>query len=344
MSTAERILLDRIRRRSAALQPEAAKRLLAAYDLIRRAVSDAELTRALNTPGLIDALVTEILDGETLDDAFADLRQMIDTSTIDGARDWAKHMPKSLQGTFDVLNPRVIDAVRALNRNVSNRLAVEVRETVVATAEAGLREGVGPRVIAKRIQGAIGLSPQQTKAVENFRTQLRTGDREALSRVLGRGQIRQPDGTSIVRQSHAGGQGLGKRDLATLDRILGTEPLSADRVERMTDQYRKRLLALNTEANARSIALDANRLAQRLSWEDAVSRGTVDRNRLRRTWLATGGPAGDGRNREEHLAMHGETVAWDERYSNGEQVPGESTYNCRCGERITLAPALRIAA
>jgi hypothetical protein len=192
------------------------------------------------------------------------------------------------------------------------------------------------------MRDAIGLGARQTRAVETFREQLQTGDRAALSRVLGKGQIRLPDGSTITRAAHAGGQGLGKRDLAMLDRILGDKPLTPEQVERMTEAYRRRLLALNTEANARSIALDAQRLAQRLSWEDAIERGIVERSRLRRTWLATAGPTGDGRNRPEHLELHGTTVGFDDRYPNGQLVPGEGDYNCRCGERITLAPALTL--
>jgi hypothetical protein len=162
--------------------------------------------------------------------------------------------------------------------------------------------------------------------------------------MLGKGQIRTPDGTIIRRAAHAGGQGLSKRDLAMLDRMLGDKSLTPDQIERMTEAYRRRLLALNTEAHARSIALDAQRLAQRLSWEDSIARGIIDRSRVRRTWLARGGPQGDERNRPEHLALHGTTVGMDQAYPNGQLVPGEGDYNCRCGERFTLAPAVRIAA
>jgi hypothetical protein len=104
------------------------------------------------------------------------------------------------------------------------------------------------------------------------------------------------------------------------------------------------MLALNAEAHVRSIALDANRLAQRLSWEDAIARGIIGRNRVRRTWLATAGPAGDGRNRPEHLALHGVTVGMDTPYPNGELVPGEHSYDCRCGERFTVVAAVQLLA
>lgn len=333
-----------VQRRAATLQPEAARRLLAAYDLIRRMLTEAELLRALQS-GTLDRMLTELLSDQALEPTLARLRQTIDLETLQAGQAWTRTLPRSLGGVFNVLNPRVIDAVRTLGRAVTLRIGEQVRETVREAAETGLREGVNPRVVAKRIRGAVGLSPNQAKAVENFRAELLTGDRSALSRVLGRGQIRTPSGEIIHRAAHAGGQGLGKRDLAMLRARLGEKALTADQVERMVEAYRKRLLALNTEAHARSIALDSQRLAQRMSWQDAIDRGLIAAHRVRRTWLATAGPQGDGRNRPEHLELHGATVGFDERYPNGQLVPGESDYNCRCGERFTVVPAvLRIAA
>jgi hypothetical protein len=343
VTPAERLLLANIRRRSSNMTPEGVRRLLAAYRLVAESMSEVEIARALNR-GTLDRFLDEVLAKDALDGAFADLREMIDLHTLDAGRVLSKQLPGSLRGTFGTLNPRVIDSVRRLDSAVITGLQDDVREGVRTAAEEGLRAGQNPRVVAKQIVESVGLSGPQAKAVANFRAELESGDRAALSRVLGRGTIRQPDGTLVTRQAHAGGKGLGKRDMAMLDRVLGEESLSADQVGRMTDAYRKRMLALNAEANARSIALDSNRLAQRLSWEDAAERGVVGRHQLRRTWLAVGGPAGDGRNRPEHLALHGETVGFDSRYSNGELVPGESTINCRCGERITMVPAVRLAA
>jgi hypothetical protein len=320
------------------MQPDAVSKLLRLYRLIRDTMTEGELAWAIRT-GAIDRLLSD----EALEAPLAEFRQWLDVETLRSADAWAKHLPHSLRGTFGYLNPFVVDAVRGLDRAVTTRIAAEVRETVRQAVEDGLVAGEGPRTTARRIREQIGLSPRQARAVERFRGELVTGDRAALSRVLGRGTIRLPDGSTITREHHAGGRGLGKRDLAMLNRTLGDKPLTPDQVGRMVEAYRKRLLALNTEGHARSIALDANRLAQRLSWEDAIERGIVVRSRLRRTWLAVAGPAGDGRNRPEHLALHGTMVGFDDRYPNGQLVPGETDYNCRCVERITVAAA-RMAA
>lgn len=338
MSPAESALLARITREAAKLQPDAAKQLLAAYDTIRAALTETELLRALRN-GQLDALLTEILEGS--DDAFSSLRALVDERTLQASRDWHGFIPSRFRTiAFDQLNPRVIQAVRELDTAVVQTLRAEVRETVLQAATEGIQAGKGPRAIARNIRDVIGLSPSQERAIANFRAELESGDRAALNRVLGRGVIRQPDGTEIHRKNHAGGKGLGTRDLATLDRRLGAEPLTAEQVARYEGLYRKRLLDVNTEAHTRSIALDSSRLAQRNSWQDSIDQGIVDVTRIRRTWVTVG----DARVRPEHQEMNGETIGWDGVYSNGEKVPGANSWNCRCIERVTLSPAAARAA
>jgi hypothetical protein len=100
----------------------------------------------------------------------------------------------------------------------------------------------------------------------------------------------------------------------------------------MTTAYRKRMEAFNAETQARTAALDAQRLGQRLSWQDAIDRGIVKTDELYRTWVSVG----DDRVRPEHVEMDGEEQPYEQPYSNGETVPGESTYNCRCIEKYTV--------
>ena len=495
MSPTERILYDRIRKRAAFLQPDLAKRLLASYDVIRAVLSEAELQRAIKA-GHVDAIINEMLADDVLDPAFAPLRARVDQAVLDAAKKGATELPDRFQGpAFDVLNPKIIEAARALDTRVITTLKTEVRETVRQHVIAGIKSGANPRVIARRVKTVVGLAPNQEQWVANFRRQLTDGDRAALGRVLGRGQIRSPSGETIVRTSHADGKGLSARDLDILRRKLGrpsrptasgpvwfhgtpvdilatkqkwfaahvgetgvpvvwgssdvftaegysrgeidlagpdktgkyrlsksyyadmdgggvyslrSKPgtkilvvdgggkqwyeigqrgpleraraggydavvfknvgdnyssaskitsdviawldpkhielapedgpaaprvLTEQQIDRMTDAYRKRMLALNTETQTRTMALDATRAGQRGSWEDAIANGVVDRSRLRRVWVAVD----DARTRPEHRALDGTEVSWDAPYPNGETVPGESTYNCRCIERITLA-------
>jgi hypothetical protein len=74
---------------------------------------------------------------------------------------------------------------------------------------------------------------------------------------------------------------------------------------------------------------------QALSIDKAVEMGVYDPNALVKSWKGVL----DDREREEHLAMEGETVPYDALYSNGEDTPGELTFNCRCVSYFHTAAA-----
>ena len=262
----------RLNRRAAALQPDLARELQRAFRTIRESLSDAELARLIAS-GQLD----QLLDQALLDRAFGPVRQRIQEIVRRGFDATIRDLPRAgkVDGVvgvgFDYLNPEVINAIRALDSRILNTLTSETREMVRAFVERGLREGLGPRAIARALR-------------------------------------------------------------------------APGRIDRAVAAYERRMLAFNAETNARTATLDSLRLGQRLAWEDAVAKGLVDGARLRKEWNAVAGPIGDGRNRPEHLAMHGETVPFDAYFINGEMIPGESVFNCRCGARYFQAlPARRVA-
>lgn len=333
MSPAERTFVDRLRRRAAAMAPETSRRYLEAYRLIRAALNESELARAIKD-GTVDELLDELLTDEGSDPTLRRLRLRLDQAVIEAARKEAGLMPSMFRAPFDIVSPQVIAAARALDTAALGALRQEVRDVIIGQAAQGLREGLNPRTVARRIQGVVGLGPKQVEYVENFRRELETGDRAALRRVLAKGVIERPDGTRITRRSHAGGAGLSKAQLARIEQYIATgKPIPPDLVEGAVEAYRKRLIALNVEAQTATAMMQAQKRGSRASWEDAVARGVVDRTMLRRRWFTNL----DGRERPSHRMMHGETVGFDEPYSNGQLIPGEDEYNCRCVERVFVA-------
>ncbi len=145
--------------------------------------------------------------------------------------------------------------------------------------------------------------------------------------------------------------GKGPRDIArNLRPIIGMSPTQALnaakyeaglRAEEIPDAtiarkvaaYQRKAVALNAETNARTATLDAFKLGQRLAWEDAIDKGIVDRGQLYHQWIGVN----DDRERPEHVAMNDEVQPWGVPYSNGELIPGESTYNCRCIDKVFTA-------
>lgn len=310
MTPAERLFWDRAHRRAAALSPELRNALLRAFQLIRESIPEAELARIIAS-GNVEAVLRVALNEAVTDIAFRQVRERIRRGVETNVVYFAKDLPKGgkVNGTigvgFDILNPKTIEGIRALDTKVVQTLALETRDVVKAVVENGLRDGVNPRAIARDLRAVIGLSPTQSASVDNFRRMLEEGDREALRRSL-----------------------RDRRFDRTLDRALGAngDGLAAGAIDTQVDAYRRRMLAFNAETNARTASIDAMKLGQRLTWQDAAAKGIVKLELLEKTWRGVK----DDRERPEHLAMEGQTVGFDEPFSNGQTIPGETEYNCRC--------------
>jgi hypothetical protein len=111
----------------------------------------------------------------------------------------------------------------------------------------------------------------------------------------------------------------------------------------MIDAMRRKTLAFQTETVARTAALDAQKLAQRLSWEDAIAKGIVERDELEKTWVGVM----DDRERATHVAMEKVTVGFDEPFvlpdGKRQQIPGDNRVQLPL-HRALLAPARGVAA
>jgi hypothetical protein len=303
----EKLFWLRVQRQAAALQPEFAQALLRAFALLRSGIMPSEVARLLTEASVERMLATAFAD-PVLYQAFLPVRDILRQSVAQTARDYGRNLPiRTVTVAFDSLNPKVITAIRSLETRVIDRLQSDVRDTVRAYVENGLRDGAHPREVARDLRAVIGLAPNQEQWVRNYRKELQSGDLAALDRRL-----------------------HDRRFSAALRN--GT--LTPEKIDRMVDIYRKRMLAFNAETNARTAALDSHKLGQRLTWDAAVARGDVDGNRLMKRWVGVK----DDRERPEHLAMEGERVPYDEPFSNGEQQPGDSTFNCRCVALYFQAP------
>lgn len=309
MTPVERAFWQRLHRRGRTLTPEMRADLLRAFRLIGNSLNEREVSRLLHARDIENAIRTAFAD-KLLDPPFLSVRDRIRTDVSEGARRATVVVPglteaeRTLAATFNVLNPRVITAVRTLESRVLDSLKSDIRETARAFIENALRDGTAPGTVARQLRDVVGLAPNQEEAIRNFRRLLESNDREALTRAL---RDRRFDPT--VKRAMASGEGL-----------------SVKQVDSMVNAYSQRMIAFNAETQARTATLDSLKLGQRLSWGDAVDKGIVDPDRLMKRWVGVK----DSRERQEHLDMEGEVVPYDAPFSNGELVPGESTYNCRC--------------
>lgn len=285
MSPREFALYQSIQRRAAELTPELSRALLQAYRHLRESLSDAELARLI-ADGRLDAIIDDAL----LDESFLPLKAKLQDAIRRGMEATVKQLPTVAQSAvmFDVLSPKVIDAVRQLDSRVIKDLQQDVRDTVRAYVENGLRDGKAPREIARQIRSVIGIAPSQEANAQKYEQKLRdSGD------------------------------------------------YTDERIERMTATYRRKAVNTNAATIAKTAALDSQKLGNRLSWDEAAQNGLIDPALMERTWLGVM----DDRERPEHVAMQGQTVAFDAPFSNGQMIPGDTEYNCRCIQKFTLKKA-----
>ncbi len=311
MSAASRRFWLRVQRRAAEFAPEVRGPLMAGFRALADRLDAAGLERLI-AQGRIDYLVSQALNDAVLAEAFQPLRMTLREGLRDATRYHARDVPlraRTVAATFDTLAPQVTEALRRLDTRVMAGLSRQVRETVREHIAAGIEAGVGPRTMAVELRAVLPLAPNQAEAVRNFRRAIERQE-GAASPFAYELRDRRYDGT-----------------------LRAGEPLTTAQVRTMTDAYRRRMIAFNAETTARTAALDTMKEGNRLAWENAADAGVLDGMQLQRTWRGVL----DDRERPEHVAMEGETVPMDEPYSNGQMVPGDDEYNCRCVEQFSIA-------
>lgn len=270
-------------------------------------------------------------------------------------------MQAALRRAFEIIRESLTDAElerlvssgqletiinRLLSDAVLDRAFIPVRERIRSTTQAAFRYTAPQLPGAGTINGTLAvmfdhLSPQVIAAIntleskvitalqsdirEAVRTAVRTGLETGKGASYAAKQIRPIIGMSPTQVENA----------AKFEAKLREQGLDAATIEQRVATYRKKAIALNAETNAGTATKDAYKRGQQLAWQDAVDKGVVDGARLRKQWIGVM----DNRERPEHVAMEKQVQPYDSPYSNGEQVPGESTYNCRCVSRYFVATA-----
>lgn len=313
MTAAERRVWLLAERQAQRFRPDLQRAILAAWRDLTRTLPLAQVERLIGA-GAIDELAAIVEDtfGRLVEARYLPFAR--ETFRV-GAQGASARMPTVLQGTrYDLLNPLTIEAVRGLETRALSTLTAEVGAVVRQAVADGIARGVGPRTTARAIRDAVGLAPNQLAEVENFRLALirAAESSDALGYAA---RNRQFDG--ILRRARKSGV-----------------PLTSEQVDRMTDAYRRRRIALNAETHARTTALDAQRAGNRNAWDVALAETGTDRSLIMKRWVATM----DARTRDEHAEANGTEVQFDELYpyDGGVMVPGEGTYNCRCVELIRV--------
>ncbi len=232
MTAAERILWNSLSRRTADMTPQMAAAIFAAFQTIRESFTDQQLQRIVEL-GFGERLFNEAVSAAVLATAFQPVRDVMRSAVVRNFRYTATtSMPmrpavaKQLAISFDVLNPKVIDAIRMLETRVIAGLQEGTREIVRAYVENGLRDG---RIAAAELRSVIGLGPSQLQEVQNFR--------DALQGLNGRTL----DSYSLRNRRY--------------DAIVARGEMTPERIERAVAHYRDARIRQNAETVAGTATL-----------------------------------------------------------------------------------------
>lgn len=301
-------------RRVSGLEGDVRAALLRAFAIVRDQLTEAQLVRLINA-GQLERIITEVMSDQVLDRAFIPFRSRLRDTVQSGFKYTVPELPKAgkidgvLSVAFDHLNPDIITSLRTLDTRVMTALKDDLREGVRATLTSGIEAGDPHRSIAKQIRGSVGLGPTQAEQVANFRAAL-AGDpaRDVASYTLRN---------------------------KTVDRLLAKGPLTGEQIDRYTASYQKARVAQNAVTVAKTATLDSYRAGQDMSWKSAQANGVIpDGFQMMKTWVQVQRPT----KRAEHIPMNGETVPFDQPYSNGSMIPGDQgEYNCACLSRMKVA-------
>lgn len=314
MTAAEERFWKLVHRRTIGLQLDVAAALLRSFAIIRASLSEAELA-LLIAQGAFARILADALSDQVLDRALIPFRKQIHQTTERGFILTTAELPRGgkvngvLAVHFDPLSPKIIAAVRELDTRLVDAVKQDVRDVVIAQAQIGLKANVPPIVIARQIPSVIGLGPTQVEQIAGFRATLAGEPGHSITDYT----LRDPK----------------------VDAMLEKGPLTATQIDRATTRYATERVAGNVAAISNTAARQSYKTGQDLAWKSAQDAGVVkDGDQLFKKWLQVDRPS----KRPSHAKMNGIIVPIDQRYPNGQMVPGEdpNDYNCACVSQILV--------
>lgn len=275
--------------------------------------------------------------GEALDNGF--IRS--GTITADGMKGLKTPTGQKASIRFDVRDPFVETLMRDHSSTRIKGIMDDTMAGIRSVLEQGIRAGNGPRTVAtliagkinpltgKREGGLIGLTKNQMDNVTRAASELVSGDPKQLANYLGR-KMRNKNYDGYVK------------------RAINGEAIPADIRRKMGDAMMNRALQVRAETISRTEALQGLHAGQRAAYDQAIDKNLVATDEIERQWDSSG----DGRTRDSHEAMNGQTVGFNEAYVTPDGIqlmypgdpsaPADEIINCRCNETIRINYLKRI--
>lgn len=277
------------------------------------------------------------------------LRPQIEAAIRDAA---AREIAKINRGAlgravfvFDAVDPATVSWIRRYELDLIREIGAKTREGIRTGLVDGLSRGLNPITTARQVRPTIGLTGRQAQAVANFRRELEIFHerRSAGGWNLGGAKSkRNGRGVMVIDQDGNPVDGITERRLRdfrydpTLRRAMQSgKPLSKAQIDQMVDAYARRWLKYRAETIARTESLRAANVGAREGWRQAIERGAIDAQLVRRRWLT----AQDERVRLSHRPIprmnpgpEGFGIGFDQPFAtpDGQTMGPPHGPNCRC--------------
>jgi len=314
------------------LSPTLEKAFLEAIEGIKSEIILREIVERLerrDIEGAIDALHIDPEAFRPLSDA---LRQAYNA----GGLLTSENMPRLFDPMggrvvfrWDVSNQAAEANIRDLSSTMITNIADDTRTMVRERILAGYAQGQGPNTIAtsiagridkvtrKRVDGALGITAQLGRTVENARLALSTGDVEGMKAYL------------LLKRRDK------RFDRTVMAAIRAGKPLSAENVAKVTTALTNRYILLRGQTVARTETAMAVMNAKHQAYLQALAKANRDTSLVTRKWRS----AGDRRVRHTHAVLNAQEVTgMDMPFQSPSgailRFPGDTSLGAGAGEVV----------
>lgn len=257
---------------------------------------------------------------------------------------------------FDVRNSRAEGWLRDHSSSLVTNITDDAREIVRVTMERGMLAGDNPRrtalelvgrvdpVTNTRTGGTIGLTPGQERWVSNTRRDL--NDMRDIAARVRNGEYSSVQAREQLEKNSYFSRALRRKgsDNQIVKSIVSGKDLDVNTVDRLVMSYRNNALRYRGEVIGRTEALQALNRSEYEAHLQAIDSGALRERDVRRVWDS----AGDGRVRDTHRAMDGQSVGAYEPFvsPSGSQMmyPGDGSMGADAAEIIQCRCRVRTEA
>lgn len=305
--------IDLVDKLSSKYEGKAAKLYLDAAKKMRDAISLQSLIDALQSNN--EALVIEIVK-DAQDSVIDDLAllSLINSVYMEAGAGQAAIVSQSIKQSFSFMasTQRVTDYLRSKSIKRVVEITNQQREALREIMAVSVERNWGKKKTAHELKNVIGLTARQVRAIENYRKELEEGSKSAIDRAL--------------------------RDKRFDSSILSQTELSPEKIDKMVEAYRHRMLNYRVKQLAENEVLQAISVAQDEAMQQAVQSGRVPRT-IKKYWHHRA----DSRVRDSHVStpmLNSGGVAFNGLFRTGNgnllrfprdpSAPADDVVNCRC--------------